>query len=1497
MRSGRFTGRQKAAKHRKNACIQLERLESRILLNGHPDGAIPSLVIDSHPLSAEELDYFKERIGVAAEGHDYNVTIDGHGTGLRLPTDEEWKGMVGDLQIVDSIGLAPSQSPSAPLPSSVDWSQSVYFPPIGNQDGEGSCTAWAFGYYTKTFQEAMEHDWDLSDVSWIGGYYGQPDSQLDHIFSPDFLYHQINGGGDNGSTFLAAANVIDQIGASTWDTMPYDPSDSTSWPDEAAWREAPLYRGVGGGSYVLDVTDSVEELKSLLSGGNLAQIAIDAYDMVEVATLDNFYNSSINHANTIVGYDDDFTYSEMGELRSGAFKVANSWGPTWSGEEDNDGCWWISYEAMKQRIGEVSFFEDRVDYNPELLAVFGITHSVRGDTTVTVGLGSEDAPLAAKDFISPGMSCDGDDAFPSNLMALDITEFADGFTVPANLFLEVYDGGSSHTGAITDFSVEHYTDYMAGDMDLMGVSFDPPVPTVQNASVSASLILGAVEGVDLAPVGLRPGSDTLYGLGSVPLVYAVQNFGDQEVDQGFEVQFYFSDNEVLGDGDDHLAASDTVAAGLGPFSRYSGSITLEDVPLTDPFGGDGDYYLLMSVDPNNDVDEVYEDNNDYGTAVAWEPAILFFDDFSTDKGWTGYETGWWERGPAQAGGGGFGNPDPGFDATPTADEYLLGYNIGGNYENSMRTTEWITSPVIDCGGVSDVSLQFSRWLNVEDSWYDHAYVQVYDGSQWQTIFENDWEITDSAWTLQSYDVFAYADGNPDFQVRFGMGPTDSSWRYSGWNIDDFRVTGSLNRGVFFEDDFSADKGWTGLQADEWERGPARAGGGEFGYPDPGFDATPTADEYLLGYNIGGDYENSIPETLWVASPVIDCSELTDVSLRFQRWLNVESPWFDNAYVEAYDGSEWHTLFENAAEITDSEWTPQSFDVSEYADGNSDFQIRFGMGPTDASWHYSGWNIDDLQLTAFQPDVTEPTVVGLNVREVMSTPVTSIEVYFSEDMALYPLSDGQNYSLIEQDAGEILIGAVHAGPDYVVLDIQDGPLTDGEYTLTLHTYAGGQPGGIRDSHGNPLDGDPETPGAQDFELDFLFKLPGLYAGEISGASAFGGRVAFYDTDAETPQDIDVRPAAVVRGNATDGITQVTLSPQYSEFGVLIQQKAGSEHAIAIYDHSFHPQPITYVVADCDVSVMSLGSNLTGMDLNGVTFQEGPALPLDIDGDGDTEDATGLLVLGDVDVLRSSAQVRGEVVVGGYLDRMLLSGRYSSLAADVVVEGDIGLLRSVNPIMGSVRTDGQVGSVLALGGTSVGSAIGVGGGLDYFYSGGDLAGDLSVGGDMGRLVVRKGSLLGDVDVGGALSRGLIVGDLSGSVDAGQGLNYLTVRGDLTGAVNVVHGDLRSVRVTGNALGALVDVAEGDLNLLRILGDMVGCSISVSGRLERVAVRGSYVGSDVEALRLGTVNVGGQMGGTGQAIHALGDEFWVTVGGLRRLISAAEPYDFDGVQAYVG
>ncbi|MFH1748733.1 MAG: M14 family zinc carboxypeptidase [Planctomycetota bacterium] len=167
--------------------------------------------------------------------------------------------------------------------------------------------------------------------------------------------------------------------------------------------------------------------------------------------------------------------------------------------------------------------------------------------------------------------------------------------------------------------------------------------------------------------------------------------------------------------------------------------------------------------------------------------------------------------------------------------------------------------------------------------------------------------------------------------------------------------------VLFQETMDSNPGWT-LQT-EWAFGQPTGGGGEYGGPDPTSGYT---GDNVYGYNLYGDYANNLSER-HLTTPAIDCSNATGVTLRFQRWLGVEQPAYDHAYVRvSNNGTNWTTIWENAVEISDQDWTPQELDISAIADEQSTVYIRWTMGTTDGGWRYCGWNIDDVQLIGTDP---------------------------------------------------------------------------------------------------------------------------------------------------------------------------------------------------------------------------------------------------------------------------------------------------------------------------------------------------------------------------------------------------------------------------------------------------------------------------------------------------------------------------------------------------
>ena len=194
-------------------------------------------------------------------------------------------------------------------------------------------------------------------------------------------------------------------------------------------------------------------------------------------------------------------------------------------------------------------------------------------------------------------------------------------------------------------------------------------------------------------------------------------------------------------------------------------------------------------------DRGYAENVGFDILIG-DRAVIYYDDFSSNLGWTGLGgSAEWTIGQATGGVGGdnYGNPDPSQDHSPTTDNKVLGNDLtpgtGGDYNSSISSTYWATSPTIDCSNFTGVELRFYRWLGVEQDNYDHAYFQAFNGSSWIPLFENDATINENSWNEQYYDVSSIADGNSNFRIRFGLGTTDYAWQYCGWNIDDIELKG------------------------------------------------------------------------------------------------------------------------------------------------------------------------------------------------------------------------------------------------------------------------------------------------------------------------------------------------------------------------------------------------------------------------------------------------------------------------------------------------------------------------------------------------------------------------------------------------------------------------------------------------------------------------------------------------------------------------------------
>ncbi len=436
------------------------------------DNSVPALRYEDdekvyHLATQHDIEKMKEEIGVRCSDKNYNVVVDGFGTGVAPPTEESWSMYENRLVIVDRL-----KTSGDPGITAVDLSLDPHFPGIGNQGSQGSCGAWAMTYYTYGYLEAKDQGWNQA---WM--------YNSDHLLSPAWTYNKANWGTDGGSWMWDNGFIISDWGSATMSTMPYDQTDHLNWGDANAFREAPLHRG--DQVYYMGHSASVNDIKGLINGGTPVTFVIDAYEYSSGFADGNWiissaeYNSlTYNHAQTIVGYDD--TITDDGEW--GAFRVANSWGNGWA----DNGFFWLTYDAFLKIGGNnllyLTYMDDIPDYVPSLLATWHFNGAPTRDIDIELGIGQYHSPLLTK---SPFYNYDSGNTLPT-YVSLDVTEFRSHFYNGENQFFLAL-GTSTGSGTISSFKLEHYeTGYVRGQPTQVSLQ-SPDIPQTTPGYVTGFL--------------------------------------------------------------------------------------------------------------------------------------------------------------------------------------------------------------------------------------------------------------------------------------------------------------------------------------------------------------------------------------------------------------------------------------------------------------------------------------------------------------------------------------------------------------------------------------------------------------------------------------------------------------------------------------------------------------------------------------------------------------------------------------------------------------------------------------------------------------------------------------------------------------------------------------------------------------------------------------------------------------------------------------------------
>ena len=167
---------------------------------------------------------FSQPVAVKIVVTDSNSSDEEFFLGSNEVSAREFAGMPA-LRFRSALSASSTSASDSNLPSNIDLS--AQFPTPGYQGKQNSCVGWSIAYAVKSYQELLENNWSLNTN--------------DHLYSPSFIYNQLNNGQDNGLKMNEALDWVVTNGMATLATMPYQETDYTTQPTIAATQEAQNY--------------------------------------------------------------------------------------------------------------------------------------------------------------------------------------------------------------------------------------------------------------------------------------------------------------------------------------------------------------------------------------------------------------------------------------------------------------------------------------------------------------------------------------------------------------------------------------------------------------------------------------------------------------------------------------------------------------------------------------------------------------------------------------------------------------------------------------------------------------------------------------------------------------------------------------------------------------------------------------------------------------------------------------------------------------------------------------------------------------------------------------------------------------------------------------------------------------------------------------------------------------------------------------------------------
>jgi hypothetical protein len=504
---------------------------------------------------------------------------------------------------------APGGAPT--LPPSADLSKD--FPQPGNQGQQSSCVGWAVAYAVKTYQERIENNWSLQTST--------------HLFSPAFVYNQINDGQDRGSYINEALDLVVRQGVASLSAMPYSDRDYLTQPSQAARQEAAKYPGLSW-----KTVNGIMEIKSALANRRPVVAGIMAFDSLSNlrgpnSVYNTFTGNAGGHAVTIVGYDDN----QFG----GALNIINSWG---LGFGDN-GYFWLPYDKANQTVsvgGQATpvlkyayVLEDKqnaVQPEPDPVPPTPAPTNDQPNLQVVDWSATYDPAPRGQGLLQWRAGNTGTGVAPAGidvslLLSSDRTfTAADTYVVYEETPDTLAPGENFYRDAdnAIDFNFpdnvqpgDYYMTLWVDSLNRVTESNEADNQSPQQERVSLAS--------DLPDMGIEDWYANWDAFGNGSLTYYVPNYGVGDAPPGWSINLAISRNDVIGDGNDIFLFSEnsifTTPSGYylyrddntpGYFSLYTDT-RRNPVPA-------GVYYMGLWLDPENRLSESNEINN---ISVGW----------------------------------------------------------------------------------------------------------------------------------------------------------------------------------------------------------------------------------------------------------------------------------------------------------------------------------------------------------------------------------------------------------------------------------------------------------------------------------------------------------------------------------------------------------------------------------------------------------------------------------------------------------------------------------------------------------------------------------------------------------------------------------------------------------------------------------------------------------------------------------------------------------------